>query len=380
MPLGVLGRFSTDGRWLGAGLKDGGQGQLLEVTPTREYHTLINSPGAWETVYYQASINPDGRLLALGMADGVRLWDLSTRDSVAFLPIGTVQSVQFRPDGRRLITCGQQSGLQEWTIEQDQNTPGTIRLGPPRHLELPWAPIRISQSSQSALAAITSEQAGESVVLNTESGVVVGPTMPHPQTSYVALSEDGHWAASAGWHSETVRLWDARSSKMIKEWPLGRPMNVFFSPDSRELIICRGDEFIFFDLAAQEVRRRVRPEIGLYPGHVAFSPDGKLMALEMAPGIIHIKETSTARTIAKLEDPFGDRATWIGFTPSGTQLIVAARYAIAIHVWDLEAIRAHLTIMGLDWDWPKFPASPKSNKPSPTEGPIKIHVITAAAR
>ena len=377
MPLGVLGRFSTDGRWLGAGMKDGGRVQLLEVTPTREYHTLINSAGAEETIYYQGSINPDGRLLALGMGDGVRLWDLSTRATVAFLPIGTVQSVQFRPDGRRLVTCGSESGLQEWAIERDPGSLGTLRLGPPHPIGLPWAPTRFSENSQSPLAAVTSEQMGQTLVLDTKSGIVVGPAMPHPQTCYVALSEDDRWMASAGWHSDSVRLWDAQSSKLVKEWVLGRPMNVFFTPDSRELIICRGDEFIFVDLQTQDVRRRLRPEIGLYPGHVAFSPDGKLMALEMAPGVVHLKETSTARTIAKLEDPFGDRATWIGFTPSGTQLVVAARYATAIHLWDLEAIRGRLATMGLDWDWPKFLPSPKSDKPPLAESPIKIQVITA---
>ena len=41
----------------------------------------------------------------------------------------------------------------------------------------------------------------------------------------------------------------------------------------------------------------------------------KLMAVEMAPAVIHLKETATGRTVAKLEDPHGDRATWQGFTP-----------------------------------------------------------------
>ena len=48
------------------------------------------------------------------------------------------------------------------------------------------------------------------------------------------------------------------------------------------------------------------------------------MALEMAPAVIHLKEVATGRTVAKLEDPHGDRATWQGFTPDGTQLVVVA--------------------------------------------------------
>jgi hypothetical protein len=83
---------------------------------------------------------------------------------------------------------------------------------------------------------------------------------------------------------------------------------------------------------------------------VAYSPDGRLMALEMAPAVIHLKEAATGRTVAKLEDPHGDRATWQGFTPDGTRLVVMARTTGAIHVWDLRAIRARLKEMNLDWD------------------------------
>jgi hypothetical protein len=79
------------------------------------------------------------------------------------------------------------------------------------------------------------------------------------------------------------------------------------------------------------------------------------MALEMAPAVIHLKETATGRTVAKLEDPHGDRATWQGFTPDGTLLVVVASYASAIHIWDLRAIRTRLKGMNLDWDWPEFP-------------------------
>ena len=88
------------------------------------------------------------------------------------------------------------------------------------------------------------------------------------------------------------------------------------------------------------------------------------MALEMTPGVIHLQEVISGRTVAKLEDPYGDLSTWMQFTPDGTQLIVAARYAGAIHRWDLRAIRARLKTMNLDWDWPEFPPSPPGAKVS----------------
>src|SRR5438046_3073554 len=61
-------------------------------------------------------------------------------------------------------------------------------------------------------------------------------------------------------------------------------------------------------------------EMGLYPGFVAFTGDGKLMAVEMAPGLIHLKEISSGRTVAQLEDPDRNVSTWMSFTPDGHTL------------------------------------------------------------
>jgi tetratricopeptide (TPR) repeat protein len=111
----------------------------------------------------------------------------------------------------------------------------------------------------------------------------------------------------------------------------------------------------------QPIRRLTR-DVTQFPGHVAFSQDSRMMALEMAPAVIHLKEVATGRTVAQLEDPHGDRAGWIGFTPDGSQLVVVAKYASATHIWDLRPIRQRLRGMGLDWDWPEFPPADKADQ------------------
>jgi hypothetical protein len=65
----------------------------------------------------------------------------------------------------------------------------------------------------------------------------------------------------------------------------------------------------------------------------------------------------------------------MGFTPDGTQLIVAARYAGAIHRWDLRAIRERLKGMKVDWEYPEFSAA------APPRGadqrPLRVQVLAA---
>ena len=179
----------------------------------------------------------------------------------------------------------------------------------------------------------------------------------------------------SGWHSDRVKVWERPGGKVIKDLEVGLSSVVFFTPDNREMIVARGTEFIFHDLNSLEVSRRMPREVGLYPGHVAFTADGKLMALEMAPGLIHLKEVTSGRTVAKLEDPHGDLSTWMSFTPDGTQLVVAARYAGAIHRWDLRAIRERLKTMNLDWDWTEFSAVPGETLFSRKHPPVRVQVV-----
>jgi hypothetical protein len=152
-------------------------------------------------------------------------------------------------------------------------------------------------------------------------------------------------------------LLNASTGVKVQEWIVGTQARVTFSPDSRTLVISSNADFSYWDVATLQEIRRIPREVPLYPGYVAFTPDGKLMALEMAPAVIHLKEVATGRTVARLEDPHGDRESWLGFTPDGTELVVVSTYATAVHIWNLRAIRSRLKAMKLDWDWPEFPAA-----------------------
>ena len=181
---------------------------------------------------------------------------------------------------------------------------------------------------------------------------------PHPDLNRAVLSPDGRWVVTSGWHTQSVKIWDARTGAMVKELRLGVTNNAFFSPDGRTLVTSRGEEYRFWDVETWKPDRRLAWEIPSYPGWVAFSPDRTLLALELSAAVIHLIDAATGRTLAKLEDPRSDRAQWLGFTPDGAGLVAIATYAKAIHVWDLRAIRRHLATMDLDWESPPYPPAP----------------------
>ena len=352
-PLSSVG-FSTDGRWIGA-FATGDGGQLLEVAACPEYRTIVSSLGAGQGEYFDGGISPDGRLLAMGMSDGVRIWEIASGREAAFLPIRRTPSVFFQPDGRELITCGD-TGLHRWAIPARTGSAQPFQLGPPQRMMLPFLiPMRACRSRDGRLIAVTSEEAGGAVVLEAATGAMQTPLLGHKRAGNVALSPDGKWLATAGWQSPLLRLWNIQTGKLAHEWGEPAPLSIGFTPDSRELVSMQLEACDFWSSETFQRVRRLPRNASPYVTPAAFSPDEKLVAVETTPGVIHLTDLATGRLVAKLTDPFGDRATWMSFTPDGTQLVTASMYAKTIHVWDLRRIRARLKAMELDWAWPEFP-------------------------
>ena len=368
--------FSKEGRWAGVISLSKDQAQLWGIVPSTEYHTFINRFCTEDTKLREGDISPDGALLALGASDGVRLWDVALGHEVAWLQMDDTTTALFLADGRELLTCGPFNGLRRWAIDGDPKTEGGLRVGLPRTIALPFAPERMAKDHRGQTLAVVGESAGQCVLLDLATERVRGPEMSHIKAGFVALSANAERLATSGWHSSSVRLWEAQSGRLITEVDVGLTARVFFTPDARELIVARNRGFTFYDADSLKAVRQMPRETGLYPGYVAFTADGKLMAVEMAPGLIHLKEVNSGRIVAKLEDPDRNVSTWMSFTPDATQLVVAARYAGAIHRWDLRAIRARLKMMKLDWDWPEFPAAlPISPVPSKRRWPVPVEVV-----
>ena len=337
----------------------GGRARLVEVAGGREYRTLVSSLGAGRGGYHWGDVGPSG-LLAVGMDDGARLWNLATGREVAFLPVGLTHSANFvaRPEGVELLTCGL-GGLLRWPIRAAPELPGRLCIGPPRLIPLPDVPHSAQPSADGRVVAVSSERSGTALVVDLATQALQCILAPHPGLNRAVLSPDGRWAATSGWHTPSIRVWNAHTGAMVKELPLGDQNTVFFAPDGRALVTSRGDEYVYWEIPSWRPVRRLPWEVQSYPGWVAFSPDHTLLALELSPAVIHLIDAASGTTLAKLEDPHADRARWLGFSPDGTQLVAIATYSQAIHVWDLRLIRQRLAAIDLDWDSPPYPPAPE---------------------
>ncbi len=345
---------SQEGKWSGIILRPDGQAQLWKVIPSDGYLAFFTQSPEATGASSEGSINADGTLIAVAGTDGVLIWDLMEGRHIGSLPLNHTTSVQFLQGGRALLASGPVDGLRILRFPSIPDQRSGVRVSGSEQIALPFAPGQMVSSGKETMFAVIGSEPGQASLVDIKANSVVSPMMNHASGCFVATDAKGEYLATSGWHSTLVRIWNARTGAMLKEVNVGNQTRVFMSPDSRELILSRANELTFYDLRTLEVSRRIPRGFGLYPGIVAFTNDGKLMAIEMAPGVIELKEVSSGRTIAALEHPLQDLSAWMSFTPDATQLVVLSRHSGAAHRWDLRAIRTRLKTMELDWDWPAF--------------------------
>lgn len=204
-------QFSRDGRWLGFFWADNDHVQLLEFVSPQEYYTLQDNSGAGRAAPKAAATSPDDRLLAVATADGAGLWDFPARREIARLPSGATDAVVFEADGRALWTCGKESGLQRWEVNRSGTNTAGLQFGPPQRIELPFAPLRFASDSAVRTLAVVNEDPGQAMVVDLATRTARVLPVPHPKASHVALSPNGKWLATSGWHSDRVQLWSPGS-------------------------------------------------------------------------------------------------------------------------------------------------------------------------
>src|SRR5262249_35070183 len=162
------------------------------------------SLGAGQGGFYHGDISPDGRLLALGMDDGVRLWNLHSGRELAMLP-GYSRSVFFNPVAGadsltsrprwELLTDGA-AGLRRWPVTSED--PSGIQFGPAKQLS-PLPRAAFARSSDGSTLAGVYQESAPIQILDLKRGVVQQRLGVHPNGDGPhALSADGRWLASRG--------------------------------------------------------------------------------------------------------------------------------------------------------------------------------------
>lgn len=257
--------------------------------------------------------SPDGRWIAAGVGDQVRVWAVESGESrplVADLVSLPVRDVAFSPDRRRLVSADQ--GAVSWEVGAGVLSPDMLgrRVGEnlafsPDGGLLAWSDYRS--------VFLTDLSTGEMRRLGDHQDLV----------GAVAFSPDAAALASGGVDG-AVYLWDLRANRATRR--VGRPgkavESLRWSPDGRSLAVASADFLTVWD-AASGAERAATAFQGA--STVALSPDWRSHAWAWS-GMLSLRDSAT-QVVRDIRLP-GDGAGSLVFSPDGQS--IAARLLVGM--------------------------------------------------
>jgi RNA polymerase sigma factor (sigma-70 family) len=348
--------FTPDGRTLISGGDDktirfweiatGREVRQFRDLPLGVCRIVVSPDGktlAWVGATKITGSKGDGSIYTVGFADRtVYFRDLSTGDDTGSLqcdgppvdrafgdPYG-VSSLAFSPDGKSLLTAGQDRSVRTWDLAT-------------RKERLRW-PL-------SWVGSIAFSKSGELVALGNSAGVVfrnpsgkgTSPTLPghYNCVNAAAFSPGGDTLASAA-ADGTIRLWEPATGAERRCWqahPIS-PESLAWSPDGRALVsagraaIANGRDdpvlYIWDPATGREIRRLDAGEPASRP---AVSPDGRLVACRVGERSVRVWELETGREVGWMAA--GDTVVCLAFSPD-SQSVLAWDKDKKIRIWDLK--------------------------------------------
>jgi WD40 repeat protein len=240
-----------------------------------------------------------------------------THDAVAADP-PSVRCVAFSPDGTLLAAAGAESEatgqLTVWeTVTYQTRWRYSEPVGFPR---VAFSP----DGTQMALSRF----APETKLLDAASGEVTGVLKGHVNHARcVAYSRDRKWIVT-GSYDRTIMIWDAESQTSVAkiEGHNAPVYHVAFSPDGKLLASAdsNASKAYLWDLQAGK-QLHMFDNLGSLVPHVSFAPDGNLLAVSSWTGGLRLYDTHSYKLLEQIEGVGGVHAA--EFSPDGRWLAVA---------------------------------------------------------
>jgi WD40 repeat protein len=328
-----------------------------------------------------AAFSPDGKLIASGGTDAIRLWDAETLRERGVITgfVGYPGSVAFSPDGRFLLSGGTDRLLHLWDLATGKELKRLVGHSAPiyrgvtfsadgrRALSGGWDGdnsvrlwdletgkelrrltghtagvhcVAISADSRRALSASNDRSVR---LWDLETGQELrrfdGHTDP---VRGVAISRDGRFALSGGGPQDpTVRLWDVETGRELHcltghSGGYHGVQTVAFSPDGRRALSAGGDGVRLWDVEAGELLHCFES----VPGRntAAFSADGRRAVVAGGDGMVRLLDLEGRQEVYP---PRGHTGPVYGaaLSPDGRHVLTGGYPDKVVRYWEVESGR-----------------------------------------
>ena len=332
----AAGEIELIRNWIDAGARGPAAGEVVpKPSETQAKVPVIKPKNAVPAQIYALAYSPDGRTIAAGEFQQVRLLDIATRAPVASLSgqTGAIRGLAFSRDGKLLAAAGGAAGRrgEVWLWDMAQRKPVVKLEG---HGDAIYA---VAFSPDGKLLA-TSSYDKLIKIWDTAAGKELRTLKDHIDAVYaLAFAPDGRRLIS-GAADRTLKIWDPATGQRL--FTLGEPtdgVNTLAIHPGGKLVAAAGlDKTIRIWSLAESSGRLVNTLIAHEDQilKLAWSPDGATLVSSAADRAIKVFKAADLTEVKSLS-PQPDWAYAIEFSPDGKWL-AAGRYDGSLSIYDTQ--------------------------------------------
>ncbi|MFL5240769.1 MAG: hypothetical protein ACJ8FY_01560 [Gemmataceae bacterium] len=371
-PAEALSCKSYKGEISAAAISPDGKRLALGVARLRDTHSMLPEVIIWDLLagreilslkgnsgsVLSIEFSGDGRRLASAGGDGiVKIWDAATGKAIFSLKGHTapVRALSFSPDGKRLASAGGASNrsspnfagceVKIWDVASGKQQLSLIgHTGAVNSLAFSPNGRHLASASDDSTLLVWDAKSGK---------VVHSLDAPGESIQNVAYDTPGKRLAAAC--GSALRIWDAEKGREIAclKGHAATVRAVAFSPDGNHLASAGKDKAVLL-----WATKPASNEINLQ-GHtnwvigVCFSPDGQRAATSSLDRSVRIWDVATGQCLATLQG----HASWVAcvaFSPDGRHVASGSGDAVKegklvpgeIRVWNASTGKEHFTLTG----------------------------------
>lgn len=305
-------------------LWDAASGRLLRELSGRPGHVI--------------AVSPSGQLLAtIGRSGAVQLWDVGTGQLVRDLHAGKRKSkfgvqgnaLAFAPDGKTLVAALHEAA-HLWEVDSGKEI---AVLAGHKH---PVSAVAFAPDGKTIATGDSIGRAPNDFTSPADSTITLWDAGTHqPQRSFsahhgwiysLAFSHDGKSLASASPYD--VCLWRVANGDRLAKLERAATV-VAFSPTAP--VLATGSKVTLWDAQTQERQRELDEQVS-YAGALAFSPDGKTLAVGNKDGLIRLWNADNGKELGVGGGHQG-LVRSLDFSPDGNLLASTSGHDGTLRLW-----------------------------------------------